>query len=345
LRTSLALTGALLLIGGVAWYGYRVLDLPPRDFEVHHVVEIPADASFTTVAGLLAQKGLIVSPFWFRVLGKIQGAERNIKPGEYDLHTRMRPPEILDALVKGKVIHYSVLIPEGFNASQVGKLLSELSLADDAAINRLVKDREFAKSLGVEGATLEGYLFPDTYYFSRHTRPEEILKAMVGRFQQVVSPELKGRAADLRMTEREVLTLASIIEKETGQEDERPLISAVFHNRLKKRFPLQSDPTVIYDIPNFDGNLTRAQLTTPSPFNTYMHPGLPPGPIANPGLKSIMAAMNPAPVPYLYFVSKNDGSHQFSSTLQEHNRAVDRYQKKGGGQIKGASRPESFKGR
>ena len=321
-------TGAVLLIGAVAWYAHRALDLPPQNMETHRVVVVPPDASFNTVAGLLAEKGLIVSPFWFRVLGKVQGAERKIKPGEYDLHTRMRPPEILDALIKGKVVQYSVLVPEGLTAAQIATLLNDVELADEAVIMGLVRNPNFAKSLGVNAATLEGYLYPDTYNFPKFTRPEEILKTMVGRFHQFFTPEVKARAAALNMTEHEVVTLASIIEKETGQEDERPLIAAVFQNRLKKKYPLQSDPTVIYDIPNFDGNLTRAQLTTSTPSNTYMHPGLPPGPIANPGIKSILAALHPAPVSYLYFVSKNDGSHQFSSTLVEHNEAVHQYQKK-----------------
>ena len=321
-------TVTLLLLGGAAWYGHRALDLPPQDVEIHQVVEIPPDASFKTVAALLAQKGLIVSPFWFRLLGKVEDAERKIKPGEYDLHTKMRPPEILDALVKGKIIQYSVVIPEGFTAYQVGKVLNEASLADDAVITRLVRTPEFAKSLGIGAATLEGYLFPDTYSFPRHTKPEEILKTMVSRFRQVYTPDLQARATALNMTEREVITLASIIEKETGQDDERPLISAVFHNRLRKRYPLQSDPTVVYEMPEFDGKWTHALLGRSTPYNTYIHPGLPPGPIANPGLKSLVAALNPAPVPYMYFVSKNDGSHQFSATLDEHNRAVGHYQKK-----------------
>jgi UPF0755 protein len=328
LKLFLAFTGTVLLIGGVAWYGHRALDVPPLAAEIHHVVEIPADASFKSVASLLAQKGLLVSPFWFRLLGKIQDAERRIKPGEYDFHTRMRPREILDALVKGQVILYSVLIPEGFTAHQVGKLLNELSLADETAINRLVTNSDFVQSLGIDAPTLEGYLFPDTYYFPRHTKPEDILKTMVGRFRQVFTPAMQARAADLKMTEREVVILASIIEKETGQDDERPLISAVFHNRLRKKVPLQSDPTIVYELPDFDGKWTRAILARATPYNTYLHAGLPPGPIANPGLKSLVATLNPAPVHDLYFVSKNDGSHQFSATLEEHNRAVNRYQKK-----------------
>ncbi len=329
MKQLLAFAGALVVIGAVAAYGHRALDLPAQEVEVHHVVEVPEGASFKQVASLLAKDGLILSPFWFRLLGKVQDAERKVRPGEYDLHTGMRPAEILDILVKGRVIQYSVLVPEGLTALQISKVLGEAGIVESAGLARLASDAGFVKSLGVEAPTLEGYLFPDTYYFPRKAKAEDILKAMVSRFRQVYTPELQARAEALRMTERQVLILASIIEKETGQDDERPLVSAVFHNRLRVGLPLQSDPTVIYDIPNFDGNLTRAHLARRTPFNTYMNPGLPPGPIANPGGKSIRAALNPAPVKYLYFVSRNDGTHQFSATIEEHNRAVERYQLKG----------------
>jgi UPF0755 protein len=312
----------------VAWHGHRSLDLPAQDIELHHVVEIPADASFKTVSALLAQKGLIASPFWFRVLGKVRNAERKIKPGEYDFHTRMLPSDILNALVKGRVIHHSILIPEGLTAQQISQLLNETGIAAEAGITRLILDPDFIRSLGVEAPNLEGYLFPDTYLFPRRTKPEEVVKTMVMRFRQLYTPNLQARAAELKMTDRQVLILASIIEKETGQDQERSLVSAVFHNRLRRNWPLQSDPTLIYGIPNFDGNLTRDDLARPGRYNTYLKPGLPPGPIANPGIKSIEAALYPAPVTYLYFVSRNDGSHQFSTTLAEHNRAVDHYQKK-----------------
>jgi len=329
MRPAIAFVGAVVLVGTVAAYGYRGLGMPSQAVEIHHVVEISEGASFREVANLLAQKGLIVSPFWFRLLEKVQDAERKIQPGEYDLHTAMRPVEILNALVKGKAIHYGVLIPEGLTAQQIGKLLEEAGIAKEADIARLVADPAFAKSLGLEAQTLEGYLFPDTYHFRRRTKPEDVLRAMAQRFKAAYTPELQAQATALGMTERQVVTLASIIEKETGRDDERPLISAVFHNRLKKRYPLQSDPTVIYGIRNFSGNLTRKDLGRRTPFNTYTMLGLPPTPIANPGLQSIQAALNPAPVKYLYFVSKNDGSHHFSVTVAEHNRAVERYQKRG----------------
>ncbi|HEV8244022.1 MAG TPA: endolytic transglycosylase MltG [Nitrospirales bacterium] len=328
MRQILVFMGMLVLIGTVAAYGHRALDMPAQKAQIHHVVEIPEGASFKDVSNLLGEKGLILSPFWFRLLGKVQDAERKVKPGEYDLHTAMRPAEILNMLVTGKVIKYTVLVQEGFTARQIGKLLDEARIVKEADVARLVSDPLFIQSLGVDGPTLEGYLFPDTYYFPRRAKAEEVVKAMVAGYRQAYTPEMQARAASLGMTERQVMTLASIIEKETGQDEERPLISAVFHNRLKRRLPLQSDPTVIYGITNFSGNLTRADLTRRTPFNTYTSTGLPPGPIASPGSKSIIAALNPAPVDYIFFVSKNDGTHQFSTTLSEHNRAVGRYQKR-----------------
>lgn len=329
MKQILAFVCVLVLIGAVAAYGHRALDLPVQQIEIHHVVEVPEGASFKEVANLLAQKGLIMSPFWFRLLGKFQDAERKIKPGEYDLHTAMRPAEILSTLVAGRVVQYSVMVPEGITVRQIAKLLADTGIAKEADVSRLVADSAFITALGIDAPTLEGYLFPDTYYFPRRAKAEDVVKAMVSRLRQVFTPEMHAQSAGLRMTEIQVLTLASIIEKETGQDAERPLISAVFHNRLRKGLPLQSDPTVIYGIPNFNGNLTRTDLARPTPFNTYINPNLPPGPIANPGVKSIQAALNPAPVNYLYFVSKNDGTHQFSATIQEHNRAVEKYQKRG----------------
>ena len=329
MRQILAFLGALVLVGMVAGYGHRALDMPVQEAEIHHVVEIPEGASFKEVSNLLAEKGLIMSPFWFRLLGKVQDAERKVKPGEYDLHTAMRPAEILNMLTTGKVIQYTILVQEGITARQIGKLLEEMRIVKEADVARLVSDSAFIKSLGVDGPTLEGYLFPDTYYFPRRAKAEEVVKTMVARFRQAYTPDMQERAVLLGMTERHVVTLASIIEKETSRDEERPLISAVFHNRLKKGWPLQSDPTVIYGIAKFHGNLTRADLAKRTPFNTYTSTGLPLGPIASPGSKSIIAALNPAPVNYLFFVSKNDGTHQFSATLSEHNRAVGRYQKRG----------------
>ena len=174
---------------------------------------------------------------------------------------------------------------------------------------------------------MEGYLYPETYYFSKGEGERKIIQTMISTFNQFYTLDMEEKARVLSMTRREIVTLASIIEKETSVGNERPLISAVFHNRLKRRIRLQSDPTVIYGLPDFDGNLTRKDLRVHSPYNTYWVKGLPPGPIANPGNESLIAVLNPAPVDYLYFVSKNNGTHYFSKTLSEHNGAVQRYQK------------------
>jgi UPF0755 protein len=193
---------------------------------------------------------------------------------------------------------------------------------------QLARDPTFISSLGLKIDTLEGYLYPDTYKFPRSVKAKEVVATMVDHFRQIFVPEMQARAMELKMTEHEVVTLASVIEKETGADGERAEISAVFHNRLRKRIPLQSDPTVIYGLTGFDGNIRKKDLSTPSPYNTYKVVGLPPGPIANPGLRAIQATLYPSNSHALYFVSRNDGTHQFSATLAEHNQAVEKYQKR-----------------
>ena len=222
---------------------------------------------------------------------------------------------------------HPLTIPEGLTIIQIADLVSQQGLTDREEFLRLAKDREFIVSLGIKAETLEGYLYPDTYKFPRSIQAREVLVAMVEQLRQVVRPDLLARMQELRMTMHEVLTLASVIEKETGSGGERPEISAVFHNRLKKHIPLQSDPTVIYGLPAFDGNLHKKDLSSPSPYNTYRVQGLPPGPIANPGIQAIRATLFPSDSRSLYFVSRNDGTHQFSATLIEHNKAVEKYQK------------------
>ena len=180
--------------------------------------------------------------------------------------------------------------------------------------------------MGIPGKTVEGYLFPETYFFQKQASAEKIIRAMIGRFKSVFTKEWKNRAQELGFSVHEIVTLASIIEKETGVAKERSIISSVFHNRLEKGIRLASDPTVIYGIENFDGNLTRQDLRTRTPYNTYTNYGLPPGPIANPGKAALEAALYPADTPYLYFVAKPDNTHHFSTTLAEHNRAVRKYQ-------------------
>ena len=240
----------------------------------------------------------------------------------------MRPTDILAKLVAGDVYQHSVTIPEGYNVVQIADMLDQKGLADKQDILRLSKDPEFIDSVKIKAPTLEGYLFPDTYRFARYTPPEFIVRTFINRFNEMVTPEIQAQAKTMGMTLQEVLTLASVVEKETGLASERPLVSGVFHNRLRKNIPLQSDPTVIYALEYFDGNIRKADLSVQSPYNTYVVRGLPPGPIANPGLAAIQAALHPTPSDFVYFVSRNDGSHKFSATLAEHNKAVDKYQRR-----------------
>jgi len=239
----------------------------------------------------------------------------------------MAPIKILNILTKGIVITHSITIPEGFTIKQIAQLLDQNGITNGDEFLRLAKEPEIVKRYGISAPSLEGYLYPDTYKFASHLPPWRIIHTMVMRFKQVTSP-LRERARQKGMKFEDVITLASIVEKETALDSERPIIASVFLNRLKRGIRLESDPTTIYGIENFDGNLKKSDLTRRTPYNTYVIKGLPPGPISNPGLKSIEAVLNPADTDYLYFVSKNDGSHYFSRTLQEHNRAVYRYQKR-----------------
>ena len=284
--------------------------------------------TFQHVATLLEHEGLIKSSSVFVLLGKSQSADRKVHAGEYELNPGMTPAEILSKLLNGQVLLHPLTIPEGLTITQIADVVSQQGLTDREEFLRLAKDREFIVSLGIKAETLEGYLYPNTYKFPRGIKAREVLVAMVEQLGQEVGPDLLARMQELKMTMHEVLTLASVIEKETGSGGERPEISAVFHNRLKKHIPLQSDPTVIYGLPAFDGNLHKKDLSSPSPYNTYRVQGLPPGPIANPGIQAIRATLYPSDSHSLYFVSRNDGTHQFCATLIEHNKAVEKYQKR-----------------
>ena len=316
-----------LVIAVGAVRGLQFLSDPPSSVEMYKVIEIPEGATFSAASDLLKREGLITSRVYFRLLGLWTHSEKKIKPGEYAVHTAMRPMDLLDLLVRGKILQHQVVIPEGSTARQIAKILEEAKLADAEAFMKVVEDPSLMAEFGIEGESLEGYLFPDTYEFAKRTPPQEIVKRMVTQFQTVYGEPFRRRADQIGMTLREVVTLASIIEKETGNPSERGLISAVFHNRLKKKMRLQSDPTVIFALTDFNGNLTKKDLGAASPYNTYRFIGLPPGPIANPGKDALYAALYPADVDYLYFVSKNDGTHFFSKNLREHNGAVNRYQR------------------
>ncbi|MGQ0809777.1 MAG: endolytic transglycosylase MltG [Nitrospiraceae bacterium] len=292
------------------------------------IVIVQEGATFQQVATSLERAHLIKSRSAFILLGKAHAADRKVLPGEYELNAAMLPADILAKLLAGRVVLHPVTIPEGYTMSQVAAVLGHHAVTDPGEFLRLCRDHSFIHSLEIDADSLEGYLFPDTYRFARGTRAQEVIRTLVEKLRQNLTPELLARASELKLSTHQVLTLASVIEKETSMETERQFISAVFHNRLRRKIPLQSDPTVIYGLTGFDGNIRKRDLSSLSPYNTYRVQGLPPGPIANPGARAIEAALYPANTPYLYFVSRNDGSHQFSSTLLEHNLAVEKYQRR-----------------
>ncbi len=315
------------LVGAWAWQNWRDLNEPLQADQRYFMVE--RGESFGSVLNRLTEEGLNPRPFFIRVWGRIDPSIRDIKAGEYVVEPGDSALDLLRRIRRAQVAQHAVTIPEGWNMFQVAEAVEKAGLGSRTDFVRMVTDTTFVQSLGIRGATAEGYLYPDTYFFARGIGAERIVRAMVDRFWKSLPEDYDRRAAALGLTIPQAVTLASIIEKETGQASERRLISAVFNNRLTKRMRLQSDPTVIYGMSEFDGNIRKKDLLEHTAYNTYRIPGLPPGPIANPGIDALLAAVDPAPVPYLYFVSKNDGSHYFSSTLVEHNRAVNLYQRSG----------------
>lgn len=309
------------------WVNLQRYAANPTEIGAHpQIVLISPGQDFRAVTRRLADAGLVRQPRKLGFLARLEGFDRRIKAGEYELSAAMPPRTILEILSSGKIRLHRLTIPEGFNVEQVSQAVADAGLASREAFYLAATDPDFTRLLEIPANTFEGYLFPDTYHFPRDTTPRKIISTMVSRFRKVVVPDWQPQMDKLGVTLHELVTLASIIEKETGAAFERPLISSVFHNRLKKGMRLESDPTVIYGIQEFDGNLTRKHLRTRTPYNTYRIRGLPPGPIANPGAAALEAALFPAETNYLYFVAKRDQTHYFSSKLSEHNRAVRKYQ-------------------
>jgi UPF0755 protein len=302
--------------------------LAPAGWTRHvKVVVIPQGKGFREAARILEDSGIIRDRRSFYLLARIEGAVGKIKAGEYEVHTQMTPRQVLSKLIRGEVIQYPVTIPEGYNIYQVAEVLEQAKVCSKTVFLEKARDPALIDSLGMEGDSLEGYLFPDTYNFPRGLGEEQVIRQMVARFKAVFSP-LARRAEEMGLSRRDVVILASMIEKEAMDDQERRMIAAVFHNRLQRGMALQSDPTAIYGVTERRGSITREDLQRRTPYNTYIIGGLPKGPIANPGIKSIQAVLFPADVNYLFFVSKNNGTHYFSATLEEHNRAVAKYQRR-----------------
>lgn len=291
-------------------------------------IEIPKGATFRQVIEILSKEGLIRNKTLFLIIGRMSGLERKIRAGYYSIHGSMSPFELLRKLRSGQIVEYEVVIIEGDSLREIGEKLAEKGINKKDDFMKLSVNKEFLASYNIEAPSFEGYLFPDTYRIPKGADPKEVIGIMISRMREKYSGELRVRTEELGLSEREVLTLASIIEKEAKVDKERPLISAVYHNRLKKNIPLQADPTCIYGIKKFGEEITDKDLRRKTPYNTYIIKGLPPGPIASPGIMSIKAALYPADVPYIFFVSNNDGTHRFSVTPEEHQIAVETYRKK-----------------
>ena len=290
------------------------------------VINMVQGQSLKAMADLLHEERIIKNPFMLILIARIKGYDKRLKAGEYLLSAAMSPRQILEIMVKGQVRLHKLTVPEGYSIYQIADLVAQAGLGSKTEFIKAATDADLARSMGLEADTVEGYLFPETYFFPKGVSVEKIIATMVQRFWSIFTPQWQDQAKSIGFTVHQIVTLASIIEKETGAPFERPLISSVFINRLKKNMRLESDPTVIYGIKNFNGNLTRQDLQTKTPYNTYKINGLPAGPIANPGRASLEAALYPEHTDYIYFVSKKDSTHYFSTNLKEHNRAVKKYQ-------------------
>ena len=327
---------ALLLVAftvtlWLGWVHETRLPLRSADEPPQRLVIVPG-ASAESIGRQLAALGLVRYPPVFRALAFLRGDSGRLRAGEYSLDGPLSLDEIIGMLVRGEVVRREVTFPEGKSLEEMAIIASEHGVRADAFL-RAARDPKPIRDLDPAAPDLEGYLFPDTYDIATTADPAAALVGrMVERFRAVAMPALP-RLAERGLTLRQVVTLASLVELETAQAQERPRIAAVFFNRLKRGMPLQTDPTVIYALRKagtYDGNIRKKDLAFDSPYNTYNHAGLPPGPIASPGREAIEAVLAPARAKDLYFVSRNDGTHQFSETLAEHERAVDRYQRRRG---------------
>ncbi len=324
-RLLLSFVCLALVLGGAAAWLWHDLNSPVLLPSGGALVSIAPGEPFRSVAARLQAAGVVRHAWVLRGWARWKGLDRLVRSGDYRFAEPLSPRDVLAILRSPTAALHRVTIPEGSTVSQVVSLFANAGFGGPDQFLCLAHDPDFLLGLDMPATGIEGYLFPDTYAFAWSAAPNAILRTLVAGFRERAGGlEARQRAAGL--SEHEMVTLASLIEKETGTAAERPLVSAVFHNRLRLGMPLQSDPTVVYGR-NVHGTPTAADLAIESPYNTYLHPGLPPGPICNPGLAALEAALSPADVSYLYFVSRNDGTHVFSHTLEEHNRAVAQFQR------------------
>jgi UPF0755 protein len=292
-------------------------------------IEIPQGSGTNDIGRRLVEGGVVRDLFIFRAAMWWTGESRSLKAGEYRFSGPMDASQVVEKLARGEVHARRITFPEGLTILDMAKIYETRGFGRAADFVEAARDVSLIKAIDPEAPDLEGYLYPETYAIPRGTPPARLITLMVERFLGAYTDDLKQQATAQGLTTRQVVTLASLVEKETGQEQERPLVAAVYRNRMKLGMGMQADPTVIYALQKagkYDGNIRRADLQFDSPYNTYKYPGLPPGPIASPRKASLEAALAPADVSYLYFVSRNDGTHVFASTLAEHNKNVREFQ-------------------
>ncbi|MEQ1485099.1 endolytic transglycosylase MltG [Methyloglobulus sp.] len=328
MRYKLTVGISLAVLAFLVWLGidyYNALNKPAIQHEL--VIEIEKGDSFATITRKLLAQDIAINPFWFKAIAFQKGMLSNLKPGEYKLTPGLTIPQILTIIAEGRAIKYAITFPEGWSLKEILLAIGQAPNLQKSLPNLSLA--EIASQLGISEKNPEGWFFPDTYYFEKKASDVSILKRAHKKMQEVLQEEWQHRELDLPYkVPYEALIMASIVEKETGAKSERATIAGVFIRRLTKGMLLQTDPTVIYGMGDkYKGNIRANDLTTPTPYNTYVIQGLPPTPIAMPGRDAIHAALHPDKGNSLYFVAKGDGSHQFSETLAEHNRAVNNFQK------------------
>ncbi|HEX7795437.1 MAG TPA: endolytic transglycosylase MltG [Vicinamibacterales bacterium] len=329
-KLVLAVMVLALAAGAVGYYAVRRLNEPFQGYQsAEQFVEIPSGANTRTIGDALIANGIIRDETTYRLALWRSGEARRLQAGEYRFDHPMTPGDVLGKIARGEVYRVAITFPEGLTIAEMAKIFEAHGLGTAASFTAAANNPALAKSFDPAARDLEGYIFPDTYNVPRRTDATALVHLMVERFEKVLTPELRQTAAERGLNVRQLVTLASIVEKETAQPGERPEVAAVYTNRLKRGMALQCDPTVIYALERtgkYDGNIRKDDLMFDSPYNTYRYPGLPPGPIAAPGKASMEAAAHPSGDDYLYFVSRNDGSHAFARTLDEHNRNVQQFQ-------------------
>lgn len=316
----------------------RFLLFPAGDGKRVEIVELSKGRTLRAVAADLEARRIITSARLFVFYARLKGADARVKAGPYQFDDGLRPGQILAKMIAGDVYLRLFALPEGYSSYQAAEMLEKRGIFTRESFLAACGDRAFLKELGVEAPSAEGYLFPGSYNILPGRNERDVVREMVKRQQAVLSGSVDGRARAKGLSMRELLIIASMVEKEAVLPQEKPLIAAVFRNRLKIGMRLQSDPTALYGVRAFAGKVSRDDILRPTPYNTYLIPGLPPGPIGNPGKDAIEAVLNPAAVPYLYFVARGDGSHQFSNDLASHNDAVNRYLKGPGKAPRGGAR-------